>query len=241
MAKSTAPKVRRRSPGEGTVYPTAARAGAARSRGPTPTARATGGRHWPHGRGGPRQARDCAAICAACSPRPAGVTVGEYLTGWIERHRVPSTWLTAESVRPRLPDPGARAPPAGPPVRRRRRDGPRIVGCDGRPALAGDKRPRRPVSALTARHVRAVLRRALSDAQRAALSDGTSPRTRRRRTSSTADHLPQGARPWRLLEATADNELGPLYAVAVTTGLRRGELLGRRGRTSRLFAAPWAA
>jgi integrase len=30
----------------------------------------------------------------------------------------------------------------------------------------------------------------------------------------------------RLLDATADDDLGPLYALAATTGLRRGELLG---------------
>jgi integrase len=32
----------------------------------------------------------------------------------------------------------------------------------------------------------------------------------------------------RLLDATADAEHGPLYALAATTGLRMGELLGLR-------------
>jgi integrase len=98
---------------------------------------------------------------------------------------------------------------------------------DGRPPTAGQKRPRRPVSAVTARHVRATLRRALSDAQRAGLvarnvaADAAPPYVEHRPITylSARDVT-------RLLDATADDDLGPLYALAATTGLRRGELLG---------------
>ena len=85
------------------------------------------------------------------------------------------------------------------------------------------------MSAVTARHVRAVLRRALSDAVKA-----NPPLVSRNVAADAAppyvEHRPityLGARDLgKLLEATADDELGPLYALAATTGLRRGELLG---------------
>src|SRR6185503_18489297 len=76
-------------------------------------------------------------------------TVGEYLAGWIERHRTrvrPSTWLTAESyVRVYLiPALGGR-----PLARLTAADVETALASfvrDGRPALAADKRSRRPVS-----------------------------------------------------------------------------------------------
>lgn len=163
---------------------------------------------------------------------PAGPTrtVSAYLTDWIELHRSrvrPSTWLTAESyVRVYLiPALGRHAL-----VRLSSIDVERALASfvrDGRPVVAGDTRRRSPVSAVTARHVRAVLRRALSDAVRAGIiarnvaADATPPRVEHRPiTYLTARDL------GRLLDATAEDELGPLYALAGTTGLRRGELLG---------------
>ena len=83
------------------------------------------------------------------------------------------------------------------------------------------------MSAVTARHVRATLRRALADAHRAGLvgrnvaADAAPPHAEHRPITylSTRDL-------GKLLDATADDDLGPLYAVAGTCGLRRGELLG---------------
>ena len=99
----------------------------------------------------------------------------------------------------------------------------------GRPATPS-KRGRQavaPISAQTARHIRSTLRRALADAQRADLVV--------RNVAAMAAPPYQAHRPiaylsaadvGRLLDVTAEDELGPLYALAVTTGLRQGELLG---------------
>ncbi len=87
--------------------------------------------------------------------------------------------------------------------------------------------PPRPVSPLTVRHVRATLRRALADAVR----DGRVGR------NAAADarppyvpHRPVGylSAPdvRRLLDSTRDDPLGPIFALAASTGLRLGELLG---------------
>ncbi len=99
-----------------------------------------------------------------------------------------------------------------------------MAGRDGR-----DGRKPRPVSPVTAGHVRAILRRALADAQRAGLvgrnvaADATPPRIASR---PIAYLQPDELR--RLLSATAEDPLGPLYALAASTGLRRGELVGLR-------------
>jgi integrase len=88
-------------------------------------------------------------------------------------------------------------------------------------------RPPRPVSPLTVRHVRATLRRALADAVR----DGRVGR------NAAADarppyvpHRPVGHMSApdvrRLLDATRDDPLGPIFALAALTGFRLGELLG---------------
>ena len=160
---------------------------------------------------------------------PAGPTqtVGDYLATWIDRHRAgvrPSTWRTAESyVRVYL------IPALG------RHALVRLSAADVERALASfvrDGRPRgpgRPVAPITALHVRATLRRALSDAQRDGLvgrnaaADARPPYTPHRPVTYL-----EAADVRRLLTATAGEPLGPLYALAATTGLRRGELLGLR-------------
>ncbi len=87
--------------------------------------------------------------------------------------------------------------------------------------------PPRPLSPLTVRHVRATLRRALADAVR----DGRIGR------NAAADarppyvpHRPVGylaaADVRRLLDATRDDPMGMVFALAASTGLRLGELLG---------------
>jgi integrase len=110
----------------------------------------------------------------------------------------------------------------------------RVLGsflASGRPDRPTQRGPGRQnvagVSPVTVRHIRATLRRALADAVR----DGLAGR------NAAADARPPQAphRPitylstrdlGHLLDATADLELGPLYALAATTGLRLGELLG---------------
>jgi integrase len=160
---------------------------------------------------------------------PAGptMTIGEYLATWIERHRSrvrPSTWRTAESyVRVYLIPTLGRIALA------------RLTSADVERALASfvehgrPDRTGRAVAPITAYHVRAVLRRALSDAQRDGLVG------RNAAADARPPYLPQrpitylsAADVRRLLEVTRDDDLGPLWALAATTGLRRGELLALR-------------
>ena len=238
MPKSTATSDRRRSKREGSVYRNGKRADG--------TDRWTGAITWTDA-GGRKNRRIVTGRTSeetrdkldelrrelklgTLAPSGQSVTVAEYLAGWIERKRAKvrvSTWRTAESyVRVYLIPALGRRPLA----RLTAADVDAALASfqrDGRPAVAGDKRPRRPVSAVTARHVRSVLRHALSDAQKAgivgrnAASDAAPP---------YAEHRPityLSARDLgRLLDATADTDLGPLYSLAATTGLRRGELLG---------------
>jgi integrase len=231
MPKSTA-STRRRSAGEGSVYPFRGKhRGQVTWTDPDGTRhrRVVTGRTADEARAKLDDLRRDLRLGTLTDAGPAQ-TVGDYLTGWIERHRTrvrPSTWITAESyVRVYLvPALGRR-----PLVRLTATDVETALASfvrDGRPVLAGDARRRSPVSAVTARHVRAILRRALSDAQRAGLvgrnvaADAAPPYVEHRPITylSTRDL-------GKLLEATADDDLGPLYALAATTGLRRGELLG---------------
>jgi integrase len=91
------------------------------------------------------------------------------------------------------------------------------------------ERPRRPVSPATIHKINAVLRSALSDAER----DGYVPRNVARLT-----RLPKKVAPPRqwwtvqqvhdFTEATADDRLAALWVLLLRTGLRRGEALGLR-------------
>jgi len=167
---------------------------------------------------------------------PAGQasTVADFLATWIERDRGrvrPSTWRGREThVRCYL------IPALGRHVLARlsAADVERAVAgfiANGRPQTADQRRRGRqahpPISPLTARHVRATLRRALGDAARDGLvgrnaaADARPPYVAHRPVSYLA-----AADVRRLLDATAGDEHGPLYALAATTGLRLGELLG---------------
>jgi integrase len=232
MPKSTAAtKVRRRSAGEGAVYAfRGGHRGAITWTDPDGTRhkRTVMGRTADEARAKLDDIRRDLRLGLLAPTGPA--TVGDYLAGWIERHRArvrPSTWLTAESyVRVYLIPALGRKPLA----RLTASDVEDALAAfmrDGRPVLADDKRKRSPVSAVTARHVRATLRRALSDAQRAGLigrnvaGDAAPPYVEHRPiTYLAARDLA------KLLDATTEDDLGPLYALAATTGLRRGELLG---------------
>lgn len=102
--------------------------------------------------------------------------------------------------------------------------------ANGRPTTGEDRKHGRrhePISPLTARHVRATLRKALGDAARDGLvgrnaaADARPPYVAHRPVTYLA-----AADVRRLLDATHDAHDGPLYALAATTGLRLGELLG---------------
>lgn len=236
MAKSTAPtKVRRRSSGEGTVYPYRdGHRGAITWTDPDGTAhkRTVQGRT-------AAEARDKLDALRAelrlgtLASGPA-VTVGEFLAGWIERHRVrvrPSTWATAEMhVRVYLVPALGRLALA------------RLTAADVERAMAAflaTGRPARPakatrgrtnrggISPMTVRHIRTTLRRALADAVRDGLAtrnaaaDAHPPRVEYRPIVYLAARDLR-----RLIDATRDEEYGPVYALAATTGLRLGELLG---------------
>ena len=236
MTKSTAAKVRRRSAGEGSVY-----RNGERWRGAVTWTEPDGTRHRRLVTGATSDEareklddlrRDLRLGTIELPGRT--LTVGEFLTDWIERHRSrvrPSTWRTAEMhVRAYL------VPALGRTALRR------LSSADVERAMAAflaTGRPKRPVkrsrgrqnaagvSPQTVRHIRSTLRRALADAVR----DGLAGR------NAAADARPPYAphRPIvyltvpdlrRLIDATRDDELGPLYALAASTGLRLGELLG---------------
>lgn len=236
MAKSTAPSTRRRSAREGTVF--RRKDGHSGWRGRITWTDPDGTRHVrvvsgatsDDARGKLDKLRDRLRL-GTLGASDAG-TLGDYLAGWIERHRVrvrPSTWRTAEMyVRVFLIPALGRVPLA----RLTADDVERALGSfvrAGHPVIPDAKRKPRPVSPVTAHHVRAILRRALSDAQRAGLvgrnvaADATPPRVPSRPIAYLSpDEL------HRLLAATAEDALGPLYALAASTGLRRGELVGLR-------------
>jgi integrase len=236
MAKSTARQGRRRSPGEGSVY----RQGT-RWRGAVTWTEADGTR-----------ARRIVTAATSAEARdklddlrrdlrlgaiaPAGraLAVADYLTTWIERDRArirPSTWRGREThVRCYLIPALGRVTLA----HLSAADVERAIGsfmAKGRPVTTEDRKRGRqrhePVSAVTARHVRATLRRALGDAARDRLvarnaaADARPPYAAHRPVNYLA-----AVEVVRLLDATIDAEQGPLYALAATTGLRLGELLG---------------
>jgi integrase len=85
----------------------------------------------------------------------------------------------------------------------------------------------RGLSPATARHARAILRRALNDAMREGLLNRNAAALAR--PPRLAAHEMRALSPadaHRLLEATASEPGGPLYALALGTGCRLGELLG---------------
>ncbi|HEY4189340.1 MAG TPA: tyrosine-type recombinase/integrase [Candidatus Limnocylindrales bacterium] len=234
MPKSTGPSTRRRSAGEGSVYE-------------TPDGRWRGRITWtePDGSQQRRYVRGRTSAEArdrldelrnrlkvgTLAPTSTG-TLGEYLAGWIERHRDqvrPSTWRTAELYVRVYLTPALGRIPLG---RLTAADVERALASfvrSGRPIAAGDPRPPRPVSPVTAGHVRAILRAALGDAARAGLVG------RNVAADAKPPHVPHRPIAYlsseevgRLLDVTADDPLGPLYAIAASTGLRRGELVALR-------------
>jgi integrase len=235
MAKSTGLKTRRRSSGEGSVY----RSGG-RWRGSIAWTNPDGSqsRRYVSGSTGAAAREKLDALrrdlrVGKLAPAGPTLTVGAYLAGsgrtdsdgrliegWIGRHRShvrPSTWRTAEShVRVHL------LPTLG------RHGLARLSSAEVEAALAG-MMAKGAFSAVSASHVRATLRTAMTAAQRDGLV------SRNAAADARPPHVPHRSVTYltasevrRLLAATADEQLGPLYALAATTGLRRGELLGLR-------------
>jgi len=234
MAKSIGRPARRRSPGEGTIYPRKDRPG---WRGRVTWTDPDGRRHSRVVAGATSQEARAKLDELRRQLRLGGLdapdagTVGAYLEAWIERHRDrvrPSTWRTAEQYVRGYLVPSLGRFPLG---RLTAADVERALGAyvrDGRPGTTASG-AKRPVSAVTASHVRSVLRRALGDAERAGLvarnvaADATPPRIPHRPvTYLSADELR------RFLSVTRNEPLGPLWALAASTGLRRGELVGLR-------------
>jgi len=237
MAKSTAPtRVRRRSAGEGSVYET--------ERG------WRGAVTWTEPDGTRRRRVVSGATSAVARDKidalrrelrlgtlaPAGpaLTVGDFLAGWIEGHRRevrPATWRGQEMhVRVYLIPALGRLTLA------------RLAAADVQRALSAFEvsgRPDRPanrtrgrqnaagIAPQTVRHIRTTLRRALGDAVRDGLAGRNAAAEAR---PSYVPHRPvtylSAADLRKLLDATREDALGPLYALAATTGLRLGELLG---------------
>lgn len=232
MGKSTA---RKRSPGEGSVYRRGDRSG---WRGAVTYSDPDGTQHRRVVSGATQQEARAKLDelrrklrLGTLGANDAG-TVGDYLAGWLERQRVavrPSTWRTSAGYVEGYLIPALGTIPLA-----------RLIADDvsralstfakvGRPAQDGQQRPPRPVSAMTVHHVRATLRAALTDAYKAGLvgrnvaADAKAPRVPDQRvTYLTAAEVA------KLLGSTAEDPLGPLYALAVSTGLRRGELVGLR-------------
>ncbi len=235
MAKSTAPPNRHRSAGEGSVYQSA---DGRRWRGAVTWTEPDGTRHRrivsAPTSGEARDRLDALRRelrLGTIAPAGQTLTVADYLAEWIERERVrvrPATWRSREMhVRCYL------APALGRVTLARLKppDVERALAAflaSGRPQRPGERgRPAGAISPRTVLHIRATLRRALSDAVRDVLvgrnaaGDARPPYVPHRPVAylSAPDVR-------RLLAATADDEYGPIFALAVSTGLRLGELLG---------------
>lgn len=162
------------------------------------------------------------------------MTVGEYLADWLERDRMrvrASTWEHRDThVRCYLVPALGRFALASLKSAEIERALASFIR-HGRPVTAGDrkrgKQKHNPISPLTARHVRTTLRTALADAVREGLVG------RNAAADARPPYAPAGTVAYlaadevaQLLRGTTARPQGPLYALAVSTGLRLGELLG---------------
>lgn len=153
-----------------------------------------------------------------------GVTVGEYLAGWIENMRTQvraTTWHGYNSSVKRLTKQlGAVKLQALTPLQ--------VETCYARIQKEGGKRGG-PLSPKTVKHVHVVLHRALSDAERLGLVPrnvahvARSPAVDRKEAATwSAEELSA------FLKSVEDDRLYAAYVVLATTGMRRGELFGLR-------------
>ena len=221
-AQEPKPKRPRRSRGEGSIYETAD----GRVRGALLVTDPRTGRDVRRlvtGRSRAEVSRKLAKLKqdAEAGSLPNGATVAEYLARWLDAERVRvrlSTWRQREQyVRTHLtPHLGglrlARLTPA---------DVERMTTAMVEKGLS----PR------TAAHARVILRRALGDAlrdgivARNAAALARPPRVGSRSMQAGRDYL-EPAQVRQLIDGSLTHPLGPLVALAATTGLRQGELLG---------------
>lgn len=162
-------------------------------------------------------------------------TVASYITTWLPalRGRVrPTTWRYHESlIRLRiLPELGSIPLADLTPTRIEKWTAAIIAGTGPKVARRGESpAPLPPASPTTARGARGTLRMILRDAERDRLVA---------RNAAALARPPRGVRhelrvltaveTRRLVDGTAEDALGPLYALAALTGLRQGEVLGLR-------------
>ena len=223
MASYSASRKRRRSSGEGSIYESPDGGW----RGAMTWTDADGTRHRRMVRGRTSaEARDkldeLRDRLRKGSLEPARVgTVGEYLAVWLERERQrlrPATWRQREQyMRCYIVPAVGRRPVA------------KLTPADVEGMTAG--MVARGLSPQTAAHARVILRRALGDAARDGLvhrnaaSLARPPRVSGRTIEPGRDYL-DAPQLRRLLAAATNHRIGALVAVAATTGLRQGELLG---------------
>lgn len=228
-------KARRRSAGEGSVYEVDAGTAKARWRGAVTWTDAAGVRHRRTVTGKTSAiartrldgVRRQLGLGATDSDGPE--TVGDFLDSWLLRSETlwrPATFRQRESiVRVYLKPAFGKLPLT--------KLGPERIELalaafqrDGRPEKSG-KRPVRPISGSSALHVRSVLRLALREAERAGKIARNPASAARPPRAVRKPIVYLSARDVRkLLDATAELPEGPIYALAVTTGLRLGECLG---------------
>ena len=217
MAKSTGPKPARRSPGEGSV--TELPDGRLRGAIWLPRLDGTMVRKYVRGRTRAEVSRKFDALRKdAVDGLPDGTTTGDYLAGWVKA-------LDGRNLRPTTRRQYARhvesywTPAIG------KVDLVKLTPSQVERAMAG--LTARGLSATTVRSARTTLRAALADAMRDGLI---------RRNVAALVKPPEADRPemraltadevGRLVTATQDDVFGPLYALAITSGLRLGELVG---------------
>ena len=156
------------------------------------------------------------------------MTVDEYLTTWLTRQRSQlqsSTWKTYGDTIRRYLSPTLGAIPLGD------LDPLRVEQCYS-DLFVGGGRNGAPLSLGTVRYVHAVLHKALADAVRLRVIDVNATDfvqlPRRRSDDTDAPRLmvwtAEDAR--RFLDLVRGDRLQPLWATALATGMRRGELLG---------------
>jgi integrase len=158
-------------------------------------------------------------------------TLGQYLARWIERHRTAvrfATWRGREQHVRLYLTPALGKIPLGKLTAEQIELALATFQAKGRPVpMRGPGRPVTPLDPVTVRHIRATLRRALSDA----MKDGKVGRNAA--SASSPPYAPKKPIAYlserdvkRMLDATREHQFGPIFAVAVSTGLRLGELLG---------------